>query len=467
MSINTGEYPDFLKIAKVLPIYKKGEHSDMNNYRPISILSHLNKIFETIISKQIKDFLKKHNILYKYQYGFRENHSTDHALINIVDSIKISIDDGKLAGGIFVDLTKAFDTVNHSILLEKLKNIGIRGIPHNLMKSYLTNRTQYVQIGSTKSSCLPITCGVPQGSVLGPLLFILYINDLANCCILGKISIFADDTAIYFECSNKDELTRIGSIIMSDLDKWFNANLLTLNTDKSFFCIFRKRTKIRNIPDKINFNNKSISRTTSIKYLGITIDEFLNWNNHISSLCKSLKSFFSVFYNIRDYLFLENCKTIYYTMVYSKIRYGISVYGFTKNENMNKLQVLQNKLLKVLTGKEMRYPTSILHNELHVLQVKDVLKQEITSFVNKYLNNQLPTIFEGYYKKFSEIHDHNTRGSTNTLKIPKHKTELGRKTVKIYGCTAWNELSNETKSIVNQKSFRKAIKEDILPYPTS
>ena len=159
------------------------------------------------------------------------------------------------------------DTVNHNILLEKLNNIGIRGAPHKLIKSYLSNRSQYVQIGNTKSTCLPITCGVPQGSVLGPLLFILYINDLANCCILGKINIFADDTAIYFECSNMDELTRIGSVIMSDLDRWFNANLLTLNTDKSFFCIFRRRTKIRNIPDKINFNNKSISRTANIKYL--------------------------------------------------------------------------------------------------------------------------------------------------------------------------------------------------------
>ena len=191
--------------------------------------------------------------------------------------------------------------------------------------------------------------------------------------------------------------------------------------------IFRNRTKIRNIPEVITFNNKSINRATNIKYLGITLDEYLNWNNHISSLCKTLKSFFSVFYNIRYYLFLENCKTIYYTMVYSKIKYGICVYGFTKTVNMSKLQVLQNKLIKVLTGKELRYPTNVLHNDLHVLQVKDILTQEITSFVSKYLNNKLPPIFEGYYKRFCEIHGHNTRGSTNTLIIPKHKTELGKK----------------------------------------
>ena len=410
LSISNGEYPDFLKVAKVLPIHKKGVHTDMNNFRPISILSHINKIFETIISNQIKNFLKKHNILYKYQYGFRESHSTDHALIEIVDSIKFSIDDNKLAGGIFVDLTKAFDTVNHSILLEKLSAMGIRGIPHKLLESYLTNRFQYVQIGESKSKRLPINCGVPQGSVLGPLLFILYINDLANCCKHGKIRIFADDTAIYFECSNINELISTGRVIMEDLDRWFSANLLTLNTEKSFFCIFRKQRTSLIIPEIIEFNGKSINRARSIKYLGITLDEFLNWNEHTSNLCKSLKSFFSVFYNIRDYLFPENCRTIYYTMVYSKIRYGICEYGFTKAENMNKVQVLQNKLLKILTKNEMMYSTNRLHNDLHALKVSDIFFQEIASFVCSYLNNKLPVIFEGYFRRFNEVHQYETRG---------------------------------------------------------
>ena len=173
-----------------------------------------------------------------------------------------------------------------------------------------------MEIGNTKSNLLSINCGVPQGSVLGPLLFILYINDLANCCLLGKIRIFADDTAIYFECSNIEELLHVGNSIMKDMDKWFTANLLTLNTDKSFFCIYRKPKKILNIPDKIEFNGKAINRAKSIKYLGVTIDEFLNWNEHTHNLIKSLKSYFSVFYNIRNYLAMEHSRAIYYTMIY-------------------------------------------------------------------------------------------------------------------------------------------------------
>ena len=239
LSITSGQYPDSLKIAKVLPIFKKGEHTDMNNYRPISILTHINKIFEQLICKQMKSFLTKHNVYYDYQYGFREKHSTEHALIEITDSIKCALDSKQLVCGIFVDLKKAFDTVNHKILLEKLNKVGIRGTDNNLISNYLTNRYQYVQIDNTRSRLLPINYGVPQGSVLGPLLFTLYINDLANCTTKGKIRIFADDTAVYFECKNIKEMMHTSTEIMKRLDDWFAANLLTLNTDKSYFCIFR------------------------------------------------------------------------------------------------------------------------------------------------------------------------------------------------------------------------------------
>ena len=444
LSISTGEYPDILKIAKVLPIYKKGEHTDMNNYRPISILTHMNKIYETIICNQLKSFLNKHNVFYKYQYGFREKHSTDHALIEIVDGIKLAIDDSKLAGGIFVDLKKAFDTVNHKILLEKLAQLGIRGIPNKLIESYLTNRYQFVQINNSKSNLRSINCGVPQGSVLGPLLFILYINDLANCCKIGKIRIFADDTAIYFACSNIIEFKQLASSIMKQLDKWFAYNLLTLNTDKSYFCIFRTTQNHRLIlPSEIEFNNKVIKRAKSIKYLGITLDEFLDWNEHIRNIKNSLSSLFSVFYNIRRYLTIEHIRVIYYTMIYSRIKYGICAYGFATKENIDKVQVIQNKLLKVILEKTWRHPTEELHSEVNILQVSDLFYQEIASFVNKYFSGDLPEVFLDYYKYVN--HPYGTRGNQNKLLLPLQRTELGKKTVRYKGGEVWNNLCQEIK----------------------
>ena len=160
---------------------------------------------------------------------------------------------------------------------------------------------------------MPINYGVPQGSVLGPLSFTIYINDLANCCQDGKIRIFADDTAVYFTCMNTEQLLTLGKSIMKGLDAWFKANLLTLNTDKSYFCIFRSsKRRVQNMPEEIEFNNKFIKRTTSVKYLGVILDEYLDWNEHISEVCKSLKKYFSIFYNIKKYLTLEHARVIYY-----------------------------------------------------------------------------------------------------------------------------------------------------------
>ena len=463
LSIRTGVYPSNLKIAKVIPIFKKGDPSSVNNYRPISILSTINKIFEKILYTRIINYINKSNLLYKYQYGFRKNHSTEHALTEIVDQIRFSIDDKKMTCGIFIDLSKAFDTVNHQILLGKLEHYGIAGKALDLIKSYLNERKQYVQIDKSKSQTRTVSCGVPQGSVLGPLFFLLFINDLPNCCPSGKVRIFADDTNVFFQCDNNEDIKIIGNTIMTQLCSWFSANKLTLNSDKSSFTIFKSnRKKIQDLPEHIEFLNQKIRRTTHIKFLGVTLDEGLTWTQHINELCSKLKSLFHIFYNIRSYLSKENIKTIYYTLIYSRIKYGISLYGQAGKAKINKIQTLQNQLLKVLSKKNYRFSTDELHKEFDILKVEDVVKQETLTFIHNYFDDKLPPVFNKYFETFETCHHRNTRSGANKIKPPNHKTTTAALSIRIKGASLWNKLNNELKSISNTKTFRNKYKRSIL-----
>ena len=434
LSIISGVYPDILKIAKVIPVFKKGSPTSINNYRPISILSPINKIFEKILYSRLIKYINKSKLLYKYQYGFRKNHSTEHALIELVDQIRSSIGESKMTCGIFIDLSKAFDTVNHQILLEKLEHYGIRGHALELFKSYLSNRKQYVHIDKCKSQTLPISCGVPQGSVLGPLFFLLFINDLPNGCTSGKIRLFADDTTIFFHTNSIDDVVSTGKAIMTQLSNWFTANKLTLNADKSSFTLFKSSKKvIQNVPEHINFLNQKIKRTSHIKFLGVILDENLTWNHHINEICSKLKRLFHIFYNIRNYLSKDNIKTIYYALVYSRIKYGITVYGQACKTKMQRIQTLQNKLLKVISGKDYRFPTNELHDEFDFLLIKDIANQEIVAFVHNYFSNSLPPVFDGYFETLVSNHNRNTRNGGNLLKIIGHTTDIAASAIKIQG----------------------------------
>jgi len=251
---------------------------------------------------------------------------------------------------------------------------------------------------------------------------------------------------------------------MSRSQNWFQNNKLSLNSEKSSFIVFRsKRKRLGDIPDEISFNHQSIKRSKTVKYLGVIFNENLTWNEHVSDVCNKLKRYFKIFYHIRRNVNIEQVKITYYALIYSKIKYGITMYGFANKDKIDRIQILQNKLLKVLLSKNYRYPTSDLHLELGILKVHDIIEVETATFMHNYFSNKLPTMFNKYFTLFGEVTDIQTRGSNNQIIVDKYKTNMGESSIKISGAKIWNKISTSNKQIKNVKVFRKNIKSEILP----
>ena len=257
-SFELGIFPTKLKLAKVLPIYKADSKMDTSNYRPISLLSIISKIFEKVMYARIISFLNSENILYPHQYGFQKNKSTEQAIISIQSKIVDAFERKENPCCIFLDFAKAFDTVNHSILVNKLNHYGIRGKALEWLYSYLNEREQCVPIGNTKSNIEKITCGVPQGSVLGPLLFLLYINDIPNSSSVLKFHLFADDTSIFFSHKDIKKLQDVLNQELNNVSEWLKANKLSLNVKKSNVLLFRAKNASKEKLINIMINNEPL-----------------------------------------------------------------------------------------------------------------------------------------------------------------------------------------------------------------
>ena len=352
MTIEQGVFPNALKMAQVIPIHKGDEKHLAQNYRPISILNCISKLLERLMQKRLYKFLEKHDLMYPLQFGFRRKHSTNQALIEVTEKIKEALDSGQTSLGIYLDIKKAFDTVNHNIMLKKMYHYGIRGTVYNWFKSYLSHRTQYVKVNGCNSHIDTIQTGVPQGSVLGPLLYIMYVNDIGNCANdieQCQIMLFADDTNVLLQGKDIRNLMKRSQSIMNTLEMWLCANKLSLNVKKTNYCIFHSPSYI--IPkncDFIKIGSKQIERVTYVKYLGLIIDDKLNWKLQSNELARNLVKTASTLKFIRNHIPYQCKKQLYYAYAYSKIIYGIEVYDNANKTNINKLQVLQNRILKIL-----------------------------------------------------------------------------------------------------------------------
>ena len=319
-----GVFPEELKLAKVIPIHKTGKKTNVSNYRPISLLSVFSKIYEKTMHKRLYDFFSRNETIYKHQYGFRKQHSCEHALLEAQYTLTKALDNKQISALLLIDFSKAFDMVDHNTLAYKLEHYGIRGHALNWLKSYLDNRRQYVSVNGHNSRTGDLSCGVPQGSILGPLLFVIFINDLPFIDNLAKFILYADDANIIFTGQSIEIIEMNMRNFISKLEEWVALNGLKLNISKTKYMLFSNRNT-RDI--NVEISATSIERKKTERFLGVIIDDRLTFKQHRATLASKIARNAGVIYKVKGIVPLHVIKTLYNSFIQSHLVYCSNVWG--------------------------------------------------------------------------------------------------------------------------------------------
>ena len=391
------------------------------------------------------------------------------ALIILIENLVNAIDNGKCAVGIFLDFQKAFDTVDHCILLDKLYFYGIRGQAFDWFSSYLHNRQQLVNYYGYESDLITIKCGVPQGSILGPLLFLLYINDLPQVSEYFMPILFADDTNLFATGYNLNDIVSEINTEIANIYAWVKANKLSLNIDKTNFMLFTPKC----VPWSINgifIDGNKIMEVTETKFLGVIIDCKLNWSPHITYISKKVAKGVGIILKARKFFDQETLLSLYYTFVYPYLNYCIHVWGKAYNVHIHDLIILQNKAIRIVHGVSPRTNANKLYFDYNILSLKRLYSYNIGIFMYKFSKNMLPELFENFFCNVASVHEHSTRSAClNHIYVKFKGTTRGQKAFSYSGARIWNLILShiETDCAIGtfKKLFAKLLlnsKEDLL-----
>ena len=449
-SLTSGQMPDELKIAKIVPVHKDGATNEVNNYRPISILPVCSKIFERITYDRLNSFLEKNNILCSQQYGFRNGKNTEDATLKFSQDVIHGFEQKLFTIAVFIDLRKAFDTVCHDRLLDKLYHYGIRGVAHKWFTSYLQNREQYVQANDHSSLHTKVTYGVPQGSILGPLLFLIYINELPKISPLLSAILFADDTTFYISGKDLDTLCHTLNIELKKIYDWLCLNRLSLNVEKTSFIVFRVRQKPLNTNVQIHIDTEKLTEASSVKFLGLKLDPHLSWNQHVQFIANKVSKGTGMLHKLRDYLPSGCLRKLYYAFVYPHLSYCSLAWMNTSKSNRLRLLRLQKKALRSIFHKPAREHSLPLFKAAGILPIDELIYYRGGLWLFKHKNKNC------FLKYKFTVHSHNTRTSRN-CHTNYHRTEVSKLSFIGRAGKIWDSIPEDIKLACSLGVFKKRL----------
>ena len=431
-SLETSQFPDPWKIARVSPIFKDGDKTEKSNYRPISVLPVVSRLFEKLVFSQLYQYLNDNCFINSNQSGFRELHSTVTCLLKNTDDWYNGLDTGNLAGMVFVDLKKAFDTVDHQILCRKLESYGVLHKELAWFGSYLSNRVQYCRVNGVDSQIENIDVGVPQGSCLGPLIFLVYINDLPRAVKNSTISMYADDTSLCFKSKDLSRLNEALNEDLSRLDAWLNNNKLSLNVAKTQSMLVSTKAKRKTLDKssqhlQVKINGTELEVVSKIKYLGVLLDNSLDWKDQVQAVSLKVSRGLGILKHAKNFLPFSALTSLYTSIVEPHFRYCCSVWGCAGTTEINRLQKLQNRAARIVTNSSFDTPSNKLIEKLGWNTINELIDIESKTIVFKSLNELAPPYLRSLFRKNSQSTSYRLRKGGSPLadfNDDRHKNRL-------------------------------------------